>query len=514
MFDTVITGGVLVDGTGTPLRSADVGITDGTIHAIGDLTGAPAARVIDAAGAVVAPGFVDIHSHSDFTVLSHPEATSKILQGVTTEVVGNCGLAVVPVTSAGVVDALRPLMTYHNDPSVTWDWRSVADYRRRVEAAAPLLDVVVLAGHNAVRASVLGLAKRPATHAETAEMQALLDVALSEGARGMSVGLMYPPSMYAELDELVALGEVLARHDALLASHMVDYADNLLGAVDDMLAVAERSGCRLQISHLAVVGSRNWPLMEEAIARIEAAVDRGVDVAFDAYPYLAGSTNLSQLVPGWALDGGFDAFVERLGQPDLRQRMLDAMADRSMGWDEVLVVSIPWRAELNGRSIDQIAEEFGVDGSETVLRLLEHGDPTIVAFGRSEDVMRRVLGHPLAMIGSDGVAVPTEGEVGGPTPHPRFFGAFPGFFQRLVRERPLVSLERAVAMCTSQPADRLRLADRGRLVEGLRADIVVFDPATITEHATYTDSRRHPSGIHRVLVAGREVARDGAVSVG
>lgn len=512
MTDLLIRNGLLVDGTGTAARRGDLAVAGDTITAVGELPGAlTAPMVIDADGAVVAPGFIDIHGHSDFSILGNPAGTSKVLQGVTTEVVGNCGLSVVPITDAAVAAQLRPLMTYCDDPSVDWDWTSVASYLDRVRTTDPLLDVLVLAGHNAIRASVVGLDQRPATRVELDRMRRLLHTALDDGAVGMSIGLMYPPSCYADEDELVALGTVLAEHDRMMASHMADYGAGVVESVAAMIRVAERSGCRMQISHLTTAGHANWGRVRDALALVDAAAARGVDVAVDMYPYLAGSTNLSQLVPLWTLDGGLERFRERLDDPATHAAVVEHLGDRALGWDEILLAAVSSDPALNGKRVAELAAERDTDPAVVVIDLLRSCDPTIVAFGRSEDDLRAVLSHPRATIGSDGLAIDTCGTVGGPVPHPRFFGAFPALFQRYVRDEPLLSLEAAVHKCTGASAQRLRLSDRGILAAGRRADIVIFDRATIADRSTYTDSRQVPAGIDVVFRSGVAIARAGVI---
>lgn len=513
MTDLVLRNCLVVDGTGSRAFRGDIAIGEGEIEAIGDLRGIEAENERQLDGLVVAPGFIDIHSHSDLSILGHPLGTSKVLQGVTTEVVGNCGLSVAPIASLEVAAMLRPLMSYCDDPRVTWDWTSVAEYLQRVDAAAPHVGILILAGHNTIRGSVVGLDERPATATEIAKMQDMLDRALDDGAVGLSLGLMYPPSSYADETELIALGRTLAARDGILASHMADYGSGLLESVSAMIRIAEASGCRLQISHLAVTGRENWGLVAPALEVVDAANRRGVDVGVDFYPYLAGSTNLSQLVPLWSLAGGLLRFRERLADPTHRAAVLEHLSRRSLGWDEVVLVSVPALPALDGLRVSEAAERRGTAAEELVIELLELCDPTIVAFGRSEDDLRTVLTHPSSVLGSDGLAVETTGTVGGPVPHPRFFGAFPALFEHYVRESGVLSLEEAVRKCTSAPAARVRLDDRGVIAVGKRADLVIFDPDEIADGSSYVDSRKTPRGIVSVFRAGREIARDGKVLV-
>ncbi|GAB3763478.1 N-acyl-D-amino-acid deacylase family protein [Microlunatus parietis] len=509
ILDGVVVGGSVVDGTGAVRRRADLGWRDGRIVAVGDLGGAAAEERIDADGLVVAPGFVDLHGHSDLSILDHPAGTSKIRQGVTTEVAGNCGLAVAPV-AADAVAGVRGLLGIVELPEVPWSWSSVGDYLALVERSRPNLRIALLAGHLAIRASVVGLDQRPPDSDELAAMGGLVQQALDEGAVGLSLGLMYPPSAYASVEELTALAEVVARNNAVLTVHLRDYGAGLLDAVREALTVAERSGCRLQISHLTVAGRRNWGSVPAALAEIDAAAEAGVDVAVDCYPYLAGSTNLSQLAPRWAMDGGQDGLHARLAEPELRTKIIGQMSDPAVGWDEILLGLMPGRPELAGRTVADLAAETGQPPAAAAVELLAVADPSIIAFGRSEADLRAVMTHRLSMIGSDGLAVDPERRDRG-LPHPRYFGAYPGLFQRYVREESLLSVEDAVRRCTSAPALRAGLADRGRLEPGLLADLVIFDPATITERSTYLDPWAAPEGIARVVVGGRTVAVEGAV---
>ncbi|MFC7621079.1 amidohydrolase family protein [Microlunatus sp. GCM10028923] len=514
ILDGVIVGGLVVDGTvvdgaAAERRRADVGWRDGRIVAVGDLAGASADVLIDADGLVVAPGFVDLHGHSDLSILDHPAGTSKIRQGVTTEVAGNCGLAVAPV-AADAVAGVRGLLGIVEVPEVGWAWSGVGEYLAEVEQHRPNLRIALLAGHLAIRASAVGLDQRPPSPEELAAMCGLVQQALDQGAVGLSLGLMYPPSAYASVEELTALAGVVARNDALLTVHMRDYGGGLLDAVREALTVAERSGCRLQISHLTVAGRRNWGSVPAALAEIDAAAEAGVDVAVDCYPYLAGSTNLSQLAPRWAMDGGQAGLHARLADPEVRTKIIEEMTDPAVGWDEILLGLMPGRPELAGRTVADVAAGTGQSPAAAAVELLAVADPSIIAFGRSEADLRAVLTHRLSMIGSDGLAVDPDRRDRG-LPHPRYFGAYPGLFQRYVREESLLGLEDAVRRCTSAPADRAGLSDRGRIVPGLLADLVIFDPDTITERSTYLDPWAAPEGIARVLVGGRTVAVDGVV---
>ncbi|MFO1540343.1 MAG: N-acyl-D-amino-acid deacylase family protein [Chloroflexota bacterium] len=512
---TIIAGGMLADGTGGPVRRADVGIDGDRIVAVGDLRGAGAAERIDATGLLVTPGFVDLHGHSDLTVLSDGRARSKVRQGITTEVSGNCGLTAYPAPTAHAAASRRAAGNVALDPAVPLTWASTAGYRDALAAAGVALNMAVLTGHVALRIAVGGEGAAPLDGRAIAHLEAEADRALGEGAVGISTGLMYPPAMFAQPDELDALGRAVARHDAIFAVHMRNYGDTLLEAVDEALGVARRTGCRLQVSHLAVAGRRNWGKVRTALARIDAARAEGLDIGADIYPYLAGSANLSQLLPGWAQEGGSPAIAARLADPAVRERIrAEWIPTLHLGWDEVFVslVDAELAPSVLGKSIADAGAALGLPPDAACLELIARTEDRVqmVAFGRSEDDMRAVLEHPAGAVGSDGIALDPDGPTGRGRPHPRSYGCYPRLLGRLVREEGLLPLERAVAMATAIPAARARLADRGTVTPGAFADVVVLDPATVRDTATFEEPARFPEGIVHVRVNGVAVVSGGA----
>jgi len=512
-MDLVVAGGTIIDGSGSPRRSGDVGLADGRIVAIGDLHAVTTADRIDATGLVVAPGWVDLHSHSDLTLLSDGRARSKVAQGVTTEINGNCGMSAVPLPPDALEATRAAHATIDPDPHVAWSWHDLAGYADALVRAGLALNTAPLVGHLPLRIAVAGEAARPLSAEERSALMKAVDACLADGAIGVSTGLMYPPAMSADIDELVDIGRAVARRDRLFAIHMRNYSDHLIDAVDEALAIGRRSGCRLQISHLAVAGRRNWGAVPRALERIEQARREGVDVAVDIYPYIAGSANLSQLLPEWAQAGGPVAIVERLGQATERARIVEGWR-RSLffGWDEIEVASAePGLEDTLGMTVEAVADHWSIDPDQAALDLIERSNNRVqmVAYGRSEDDLRAVLTHELTSIGSDGLAMDPDGPSGAGRPHPRSFGCYPRFLGRYVRELGLLSLERAVQMATAAPAGRAGLGDRGRIGEGAVADIVVFDPATVADGATFSEPTRPPVAIHHVIVAGRRVVVDG-----
>ncbi|MFI6299126.1 amidohydrolase family protein [Nonomuraea sp. NPDC050790] len=482
--DVLLSGGLLVDGTGAPARAADVELTGARISAILPPGAGRAARVLDVAGRVVCPGFVDAHSHSDLALLANPQAHSKVRQGVTTEIVGNCGLGVTP---AGDPAAIRSAAAFIDlDPSLPWPAGGTAGHLRALEAAGPSLNVATLTGHLPLRASAVGFADRPATPAELDVMREELARSIEEGSLGLSTGLVYAPAAYATEDELVALAEVVARAGGVFAWHLRDYTDALLESVAQAVRVAEATGCATQISHLAAVGRRNWGAVAEALDLIDEA-----PVHVDVYPYLAGSANLSQLLPGWAHEGG--RVKERLAEPGARARVLAGWADRWWDWPDILV---------NGRPLES--------GEHALDLVAEHGNAvTMVAFGRREEDLLTVLRHPKTMIGSDGFALDPDGLTGGPAPHPRSYGCYPRLLARYVGEGAL-TLEEAVRKSTGLPAEVFGLADRGVIEQGAAADVLVLDPATLNDLSTFDHPHQFPSGVELVLVNGVAVVADAA----
>jgi N-acyl-D-amino-acid deacylase len=505
MSDLLITGGTVVDGTGAPERRADVAISGGLVSAVGDLAGRSAARVLSADGCVVCPGFVDVHTHSDLTLLSSPSAHSKVRQGVTTELVGNCGLGVAPVVGSDLA-GLRGAAGYLDlDPAVRWDWTDLPGYLEVLSRARPAVNVASLVAHIPLRAGVVGFADRPASPAELDRMCGLLDDALAAGAAGASTGLMYAPLTYAREEELTALGRTAAARDRLFSWHIRDYGDDLLDSVREVLRVASATGCRTQVSHLLAVGRRNWGKVERALELIDAARGHGIDVAADMYPYLAGNAPLSQLLPGWAQAGGEAAFQERLTDAAVRRRVRESWADLPTSWSEVTVSRVPAdRPDLTGRTV---ADLGGADAALDLLAAFGNG-VMMVAGGRSEADLLAVLRHPATVIGSDGQSLDPAGPTGAGVPHPRSYGCYPRLFGDYVRTGRL-PLAEAVRKCTGAAAQRAGLRDRGELRPGTAADVVVFAPDLIADLATYAEPQRYPAGIRAVVVGGQVVVEEG-----
>ncbi len=509
----VLKNGLIVDGTTGPTFEGDVAIEGDRIVQVGpDLSGDVE---LDCTGHVIAPGFIDTHSHSDVRVLAEPDLPMKLRQGITLEVFGQDGISVAPVRPEDQQSWKQKLSGLLGDFGVEWDWGTVAGYLDRVRAAQPTQDVAYLAPHGALRQYAMGGEARRAGATELTAMQALLHQALSEGACGMSTGLIYPPCCYADTAELVALGRVLAEVGRPLVVHMRSESDEIGEAVEEMLTVARESGCAVHISHLKLAGRDNWDKVQDLVETLELARLEGLQITADQYPYIAGSTMLGAILPPWAHDGGTEATLARLADPSARQRMRDQMANpRPAEWDNfwkwsgpegIMVSDIPSgrHPEWLGRTMTDIAQMQGKDPFETAFDLLveERMGVAMVSFSQDEAVVERLLQLPF-------VNVCTDGLLGG-RPHPRAYGTYPRVLGRYVRERQVLPLKQAICKMTSRAAQAFSLGDVGFLRPGYRANIVVFDPETIEDRATFEDPLQYPTGIRHVVVGGEPVIRDG-----
>jgi N-acyl-D-aspartate/D-glutamate deacylase len=507
----VLAGGRVCDGTGSALVEADVYVRDGRIDDVRPASDDHRAwSVVDVRGCVVAPGFIDVHSHGDSAPFVADDPW-KIQQGITTEVVGNCGISLGPHTAADA-DAFYAEISqlFAGVPRLGSRFADVlaqADRRGYVTNYAPLV------GHGNLRRSVMGTAGRTATRAETAQMVDLLREALDAGAFGISTGLIYPPGMFADVDELAALAAALGP-EHVFTSHMRNESDDVVRSVEEIVGIGERSGRRVHVSHHKVAGAKNWGLSKRTLQMLAAARARGVAVTQDAYPYTAGSTALSATLPRSYHDGGQAAVLARLRLPNAENDLRNAIERgepgwenlaASAGWDSIIVASTRDH-RFEGSTIAAIAAERGWDPVRALVHVLleEELDVWMVVFLMDEADVERILADEHTSIGTDGAPPGTGGK-----PHPRTFGAFPRVLGRYVRERGLLTLEEAVRRMTSLAADTFGIADRGRLVAGAVADLVVFDPMTVAGDANYEDPVHAPRGVRTVLQGGTPAVVDG-----
>ncbi len=515
MFEVLIRNGMVYDGEGREPMAADLGIAGGRIAAIGPLASAAARHTLDASGAAVAPGFIDIHSHADLALIDTPQLPPKILQGVTTEVVGNCGFSPAPANpTAG------PLLQRYVTPILgatpgPWPWTTFDDYLARLEAAAPALNIAAHVGHGALRILAMGFVGTPARPEQVAAMARALEESLEAGAAGLSIGLIYAPACYADLEEIEALCRIVARFGRILTVHMRSESDTLLDAIRENLGIARRTGVHLHLAHLKASGQANWDQLPEALEMLDAARREGVEVTGDQYPYVAGSTTMTVLLPQWALEGGVDAMVERLGRRELRDRIRRDFAQGIPGWDCVVRANgwenilVSWVAQeslkaLEGTTLAAASRALGQEPSELLFDALEalQGNASIVIFQQSEENVAAAMRKGYIAVGSDGLHA-------GARPHPRLYGTFPRVLGRYVRELKTLTLPEAIRKMTSLSADLIGARLRGRIREGCHADIAVFDPLTVADTATFADPVRGPAGIRHVLVNGVPVVVDG-----
>ena len=512
MFDLLFQGGTFVDGTGAPGRTADVGVAEGKIVAIGDLAAAEAAERLDIAGRVICPGFIDMHTHSDLPLLVNPSAQSKIRQGVTTEVIGMCGFSPAPVSDASV-GQVRQLSTFlaKGSAELDWSWRGYGDFLARLAQQGVVVNVVPVVGHVTMRATAMGFGHRPPSVAELERMRWMVDEAMQVGAFGYSSGLIYPPSSYAETDELVELAKAVARHGGIYFTHIRGEGATLLRATAEAIEIGERAGLPVQIAHHKASGRPYHGRIAQALQLSEWANARGQRVRCDVYPYTAGSSSLSMIVPEWAHEGGRDQLLARLANPETAGRIRADIAARGPVWEDIFVTWVASREnkELEGLSLAQIATRRGTDPTTALFQVLmeEKTQAAMVQFAVAEDDARRVITHPLSVIGSDGSSLHPSGPLGEGKPHPRNYGTFPRVLQVYVREQGALTLEQAIHKMTGASAGILGLERKGVLREGADADLVVFDPATVRERGTYADPHQFPEGIDHVVVNGQLVVR-------
>jgi len=511
MTTILFTSGLLIDGSGAPGVRSDLLVEDGFIKEIGPDLDTPAEVVIDIKGSVIAPGFIDVHTHSDLTLLSNPLAQSKIRQGVTTEVIGNCGFSVAPIPIGIDKEALKAAVAYLElDPSIKWDWNSFGDYLDTLDKKKISLNTAALVGHIPLHTAVVGFGKDEATPEQIIEMKELLRQSMREGAFGISTGLMYSPLSYASRAELIGFGEVVAEFDGIFAWHMRDYGNDLMEAIAEVIDVAKTSGARTQISHLVAVGERNWGKVTQVMAEIDKANGAGCEISIDVYPYTAGNCPLSQFLPPWAQEGGETAMCARMEDGVARQQILTEWNDPLLSWDQVTVSSVPnGRESLVGKSISTIAAEMNLDGDNAVMDLLGQMGNTIsiIAGGRSEDDVAAVFNHGFALVGSDGQALDPHGPTGSGSPHPRSYGCFPRLLNQYVGRNGL-TIERAIHISTGAVAKKMHIKDRGLLKTGMRADLVVFDPLLVKDMATFEKPHQYPVGISHVMVNGVLAIKD------
>ena len=514
MTDLLIRGATVIDGTGAPGVRASVVVDRGRIASIeADGAVATADRVLDAGGLVLAPGYIDMHSHADFTLPSYPAAINSLAQGVTTEVIGNCGYSPAPLAADPALAAEQRAECHGLGPDLDWAWRSFGEYLARLDAARPAVNVIPLVGHGMLRLAVVGAEERAATPAELDGMRTAAAAALADGAWGMSTGLVYPPGAYAVTDEIVAVGEALSPVGGLYASHIRNENDDLAEALHEAIEIGRRLGVPVEVSHLKAAGRQNHGRAAEALAILDRARAAGGRVHHDAYPYAAGSTLLTQLLPPWVHDGGNEAIIARLGSAEVRARIAADVASglpgwpnyivATGGWDGILIAAVvdPSLRWLEGKTVARAAAERDMDPLTLALDTMaaDRGGTMMIVSLMAEADVDAIIADPSTSIGSDQLGVTTRDA----RVHPRAYGTFVRVLGHYVRERGALDLSSAIHRMTGLPAAALGLTDRGRIAPGAVADLVLFDPTTVADASTYEDPTRAAIGVEAVLLGGQ-----------
>jgi N-acyl-D-amino-acid deacylase len=513
--DLVLKNGLIIDGTGRMRYGADIAIRRNYILAIDCPGTLAAAEEIDCSGLIIAPGFIDTHSHSDLRVFSEPQLPMKVRQGITLEVFGQDGVSVAPIRASDQPQVARSLAGLDGRLDRAWDWESVAEYLTAIERARPSLDCAYLVPHGAVRLSAMGMEDRQARPDEIRAMQELIRRSMREGAFGLSTGLIYPPCCFADTAELIELGRAVAEFDGVFVAHIRSESDYVEDAVAEMIEVGRRSGARIHVSHFKVAGRENWARLDGVLEMIHRAQSEGLRLTADQYPYVAGSTMLGATLPPWAHAGGVEETLNRLASAPEREKMRAAMLDRSRSsWDnfwkwsgpEGIVISdissgnhpefigknLAQAAGLS-KGVDQVSEDEAAEFAFDLL-LAERMGVGMISFSQSEEVVRRIMREPY-------VNVCTDGLLGG-KPHPRAYGTYPRILGHYARELGILTLEEAVRKMSGLAAETFQIRGHGRIEDGARANLVVFDPHRVIDRATFDNSRQYPTGIEYVIVGG------------
>ena len=510
-FDTIIKNGVIYAGDGKPPIEGDIAIRDGRIAAIGKDLGTQAEHVLDAGGLVVSPGFIDIHTHTDTNLFDAPKGDSRIFQGITTDLGGNCGYC--PFVYSDEVWESRKDRPRHGGPA----WRNIDGFYQRLTENKIGINYASLVGHGDVREAVVGPYNVKASNEQLKRMCAELDRQLELGAIGLSYGLEYAPGCYCDTREMVELNKVVQKHNALYTIHMRNEDDHVLEAMDEAIAAARLSGARLEISHLKAQNPANFDKIDEMLGKIDAARAEGIDIAFDRYPYTAFSTGFTSFIPIELRDGTSEDIYARLNDKVTCEKIKKyaySRLERFGGPQQVVVAGCndPANAVYAGKNLAECCQISGMNEWEMIRYLLisEKLEVNQATFAMKEDNLKKIYAHPLSMPASDGSVYSPEGVLGKELPHPRSYGTFPRFFEKFVREDKVLDLATAIWKCTGLPASRMKLKERGLLVPGYAADITIFDPQTIADRSTYAQPHQFPAGIAHVFVNGVHTIKEGA----
>lgn len=530
MNELIIKNSTVIDGTGTPAFPADIVIDNGRIadicHAQEIKTDTDTKKIIDAKGLILCPGFIDMHTHSDFTLLLEARAESKVRQGVTTEVTGNCGGSPAPMITSGRRDFME-YMTHlgqlynQEQPPEIWNWDTLDTFFTQLTATGSAVNIAPLVGHSTLRSNVMGYKNTIPNPDEMALMKHLLERELEQGAFGLSSGLIYHPGAFAEKEELEQLAGIVKKYNGIYTTHMRSEGRFLFDAVDEALSVAEKSGVSLEISHLKCETPVQWGKAPLILEKIDQARKKGINVNFDQYPYTAYGTGLLEIFPVWAKENGSAEMTAVLNDPEKRKRVIHDMEHpplewdnpmEGLSWDKVLLSGFtqPENISFNGLTMTSIAENLNLDPLKALFQVfcMEKGDLNMIVFSMCEQDLMTILQHPAGMIGSDGCSVSSDGPMGGIPVHPRFYGTFPRILARYVRDKKVISLEQAIRKMTALPAEKLGLKNRGLIKKGMAADLVLFDFEKIADKAAFDNPHQYPTGIEYVFVNGKAVIQN------
>jgi len=507
-FDLVITKGKVIDGTGNPWFRADIGIKDGKIAKIGRLDQESARTTIDAKGSTLCPGFIDMHSHDDLIFFRDIWNKPKLRQGVSTVVVGNCGISPAPVNKRTARELQNYLSILIPEGGVAIDWSSYGDFCRKLESLGSLgTNITGLVGHGTVRIAVLGMDTRDPSEEELGQMKELIAQSMREGALGMSTGLIYPPGAFTKTEELIELSKVVSEYGGLYATHIRDEGNRVVEAVAEAIRIGREAALPVEISHYKAMGRSNWGKTTETLRMIMEARREGIDVTADAYPYTAASTYLSSLLPPWAHQGGQEKLKQRCHDPEAKEELRRFIEERSdwqnpvkqAGWENIFLSYSSNYSRFEGMSVPEIAERLGKDPYEAVFQILAQDgtSATMILFLMNEADVEKVISHPYVMIGTDGIP-----DLGVGTPHPRAYGSFPRVLGTYARDRKLMTIEDAIRKMTSQVAQKLGLSTKGLIRQGFDADITILDVDAIADKTTYHEPRSKPEGVEYVIVNG------------
>lgn len=520
MLDLLIKNGFIIDGSGAPGYTGDIGILNERVCINKELP-CTAKRILNADGFVISPGFIDIHSHTDHLVFANPTCESKVSQGVTTEVSGNCGESAAP---RGGFHCDESMCDWGPDHGVIPDWQNMEEFFERLSRLPKSINFATYVGHGTIRGVVMGYDDRVPATDEMSSMCMLVRNAMEAGAFGLSSGLVYPPGCYAKTEELIELCRVAAEYNGIYSTHIRNEAVTLLNAVDEAIRIGAESGISVQLAHHKACGKTALGSVNQSLNMIDTARKNGIDVWADQYPYSATCTGLSSILPQWAHDGGIDALMQRLRNPIEYQNIRNCLINEAAGfgriadtggWDSIVVNHIynSKNKLYEGLSIGEISASTGLHPADTVLNLLleENGNAGIIHFMIDEDDIKHVMKHPNVLIGSDSTARSTTGILSNGKPHPRSFGTFPRVLGKYTRDEQVIPLEEAISKMTGRSAERLGLINRGFIRDGYFADIVVFNPSTISDKAEYSSPHQYAEGIMHVIVNGKIVFENGAV---